>query len=303
MKEDATFIGFDFESLRETKWHVVALAVIVDAVFLALAMLIVLPFFRASFPVENFTAGLIQPTFLFSGMRFVLVALGVAMLLGGLRARDIGLHWKKLPGGVLVVFGLWIVMQLIGMLLGLVSSGKVALSPIWTPDRVPLIFGELIAQFLGNAFAEEVIFRGFLMTQVYLLLKKRVSGRGRLAMVSVLTSQLIFALSHVPQRIATGYPPRSLLLNLPILWVTGMLFAVLYLRTGNIFITVGVHALVNAPVTVVAMPSQLVAELLPIVLFLALIALWRPLMYWMEGVGGEATGTAHLLTGHVGGRH
>jgi hypothetical protein len=245
-------------------------------------MLVILPFLRASFPLERLTNGLIQVTFIFSALRFALVALGVTMLIGGLRAWDIGLAWEKLTAGALVVFGLWIVMQLIGILFGLVVSGQVALSPIWAPDKLTLIAGELIAQFLGNAFAEEVIFRGFLVTQVYLMLKGNISGRGWRVTAAVLISQLIFSLSHIPQRLTGSYTPLSLLLNLLLVWGYGILFAVLYLRTENIFIAVGVHALANAPVTIVALPSQSVGGLLALALGLVLIAAWRPLTRWME---------------------
>ena len=58
---------------------------------------------------------------------------------------------------------------------------------------------------------EEVIFRGFLVTQVYLMLKGKISGHGRLVTASVLISQLIFSLSHIPQRIYNGYSPLNLL--------------------------------------------------------------------------------------------
>jgi hypothetical protein len=282
MHEEAHFIDFNFECLKETIWPVIVLTVIVDVAFLALAMLVILPFLRASFPLERLTNGLIQVTFIFSALRFALVALGVTMLIGGLRAWDIGLAWEKLTAGALVVFGLWIVMQLIGILFGLVASGQVALSPIWAPDKLTLIAGELIAQFLGNAFAEEVIFRGFLVTQVYLMLKGNISGRGWRVTAAVLISQLIFSLSHIPQRLTGSYTPLSLLLNLLLVWGYGILFAVLYLRTENIFIAVGVHALANAPVTIVALPSQSVGGLLALALGLVLIAAWRPLTRWME---------------------
>jgi len=184
-----------------------------------------------------------------------------------------------------VVFGLWIAMQLVGMLPRLISAGEVALSPIWTPEKLPLIAGELIAQLLGNAFAEEVLFRGFLLTQVTLMIKGRVSSRGWCVTVAVLVSQLIFALSHIPQRITSGYSLAALGPNLIQLWLVGIVFAVLYLRTHNIFIAVGVHTLVNAPVTILAMPSQAVAVLLPLVLALVLIAVWKPLVGWMERLG------------------
>jgi hypothetical protein len=286
MHEETRFIDSDFKHIKETSWPIIALAVVVDVIVLITAMHVVLPFFSSSLPVERLTNGLVQATLIFSVTRFLLVAVGVAVLIGGLRLRDLGVEWDKVSSGVVVVLGLWIVMQLIGILLGFVISGEVALSPIWSPKRIPPIIGELAAQLLGNAFAEEVIFRGFLLTQIALMLRGRISKRGRLVAASVLLSQLIFSLSHIPQRlVGGGYSPLGLVFNLLLLWVYGALFALLYLRTENIFIVVGVHALANAPITIVAMPSQIVAGFLPLILGLVLIVVWGPVTRWMEGRG------------------
>ena len=285
MNDEAGFIDFDFHLLTEAPWSVVVLAVAVDAVLLVIANLIILPFFQSSFPVERFTAGLIQPTLIFSAMRFLLAVVGVGIVAGGLRARDVGLDGDKLSNGALMVFGLWTVMQLVGMLPRLISSGEVALSPIWTPEKLPLIAGELIAQLFGNAFVEEVLFRGFLLTQVTLMLNERISSRGWRVTATVLISQLIFALSHIPQRIVSGYSLAALGPNLIQLWLVGIVFAVLYLRTENVFIAVGVHTLVNAPVTILSMPSEAVAVFLPLILALVLIAVWEPLVGLIERRG------------------
>jgi membrane protease YdiL (CAAX protease family) len=281
MAKGTRFIDFDFDKIRRTNWAVIALVVLVDAALLAVAMLVILPFLQSSFPLEQVTGGLVQATLVFSILRLV-VALGIAMLTGHLRARDVGLEWGKLLSGALVVFGLWIVMQVIVVLAGVVASGQVALSPIWTPERIPLIAGDLIAQFLGNAPAEEVIYRGFLLTQVYLLLKGPISGRKWRVTAAVLASQLLFSLSHIPQRLVTGSSPLALLPDLLLVWLVGILLAVLYLRTENLFVVIGVHALNNAPVTIAAPPSQAIAGLLPLVLTIVLILIWRPLMHLIE---------------------
>ena len=276
------FIDFDFDSIKRTSWPVVALAAIVDAIVLVVAMHVVLPWMRSSFPLETLTNGLIQATLVFSLARFVLAAVGVALWIGGLRAADIGLRWEKLRDGSLMVLGVWIAMQLVGALIGLAATGSIGISPYWTPDRLLPIAGEVLAQFLGNAFAEEVIFRGFLLTQVTLLLRSVISKRGRRLTVSVLLSQLIFSLSHIPERMASGYTPLQMVLNLAVTWVWGMLFAVLYLRSDNLFVVIGVHALVNAPVTLLAVPSQGLAGLLPLVLSLVLIVIWGPGERWLQ---------------------
>jgi hypothetical protein len=87
-----------------------------------------------------------------------------------------------------------------------------------------------------------------------------------------------------------------MLLNLAITWVWGILFAVLYLRTENLFVVIGVHALANAPVTVLAMPSEGLANLLPLLLSLVLIAVWGPGKRWLSRLGRTSPSSGRTLT-------
>ena len=70
--------------------------------------------------------------------------------------------------------------------------------------------------------------------------------------LALLVSQGLFALSHVPNRIYLGMKPDEIALDLLMLLGWGTLYALIYLRTNNLFIVVGIHALGNTPTTLFA---------------------------------------------------
>ena len=61
-------------------------------------------------------------------------------------------------------------------------------------------------------------------------------------------SQVYFALAHVPAALrAYSEPWTGTTLYLIQVLLVGILFAAVYLRTGNLFVVMGLHALINFP--------------------------------------------------------
>ncbi len=97
----------------------------------------------------------------------------------------------------------------------------------------PEVFiGTLVVMWITAAFAEEVIFRGFLMSRL-----ARLMGGGRGAWVGALAlSSLLFSLIHIYQ--GTGGVIRTGLM--------GLLLGLVYLLSHrNLWIAIGVHGLTN----------------------------------------------------------
>src|SRR5690606_32107815 len=69
---------------------------------------------------------------------------------------------------------------------------------------------------------------------------------------ALLISQVAFALSHIPNRIYLRMSPGDIVIDLLMLVGWGVLYTLLYLRTDNLFLVVGVHALGNTPTTLFA---------------------------------------------------
>jgi membrane protease YdiL (CAAX protease family) len=134
----------------------------------------------------------------------------------------------------------------------------VQLEPQFVGGRLAATFGELFGQLFGNALYEEVLFRGVLLVQMVLWLAPS-SGRveRRSLWAGLLGSQAVFALQHIPNRLAFGAwaDAANAALDLTLLFVAGLFFAGVFLRTGNLLLVVGLHTLGNLPLQLVGAPS------------------------------------------------
>ena len=125
-----------------------------------------------------------------------------------------------------------------------VSGAPLVPAPAWERG-LGIALGPLLAQLLGTALMEETVFRGYLWPQLALWLRTRLSSTPA-AVVALLLSQALFALVHVPVLLYAGTDAAALGGPLAMLFVVGVVFALVYAATGNLFVAVGAHALGNA---------------------------------------------------------
>lgn len=205
-------------------------------------------------PLQRATGGLVTRTLVANLVLLALVLL-IAVRLGRLRLVDVGLRWPQLGAGVVVTAAAWLLMQLAGLVAGLVATGgsgggAVALDPDWAQRGVLAMLGVLVGQLCGNALVEEVAWRGFVLPQAYGRLLTGAWWRahaGWTLVAALVVSQTAFALIHLPSRLASGLTGGDLLLDLLLPGLYGVVLALVYLRTGNLFVAIGLHALLNAP--------------------------------------------------------
>ncbi|MEW5826454.1 MAG: type II CAAX endopeptidase family protein [Candidatus Bipolaricaulota bacterium] len=200
-------------------------------------------------PVARATRGLISPTLVVNLALLAICVGGVLRLAGGLRWRDVaGGSWAFRQGAASVLL-LWVITQAIAAATVRLAGEAVLLDPAWTGVGSLAVVGNVLAQVAGNALFEEIAFRGVLLPRVFRRLRtKRPWLRPLLA---VALSQALFALFHIPNRIYSGLPAADFPLELLRLFGLGSLFAVVYLRTGSLTFTLGVHALLNEPASLV----------------------------------------------------
>jgi uncharacterized protein len=230
-------------------------------------------------PLVRMTGGLVNNTLLVHVLGLPLVIGVVVLWFGRLRPAEVGLLWSDLPRAIALVLLLWVAAQVLGLALALATADTLQLNPLWERRGASGVLGLLLAQVLGNALLEEVGYRGFLMPQLNLRLSWVADPRRRMAL-AVGTSQALFALMHLPNRLRQGHTGADLAWSLSVVFALGVLFAFLYLRTGNLLIVVGVHALVNTPTLIIATPvgSEIVE-----VLAVLLILMWPRLTTLQRG--------------------
>ena len=171
-----------------------------------------------------------------------ILCVGVGVFLWGRqRLRDVGLSGKNFLPGIAYAIVYWAVA------VGLITIGELVRG---MPLQRPIFngnIGPLIKQLLVFGLAEEVVFRAFIMVQLYRKLRKVCTVPTLALPAAILLSQLFFALWHVPNRLSANIPVIDMVPSLGGVFAAGVLFSVVYVRTRNLLTALAVHALSNIP--------------------------------------------------------
>lgn len=226
-------------------------------------------------PVQRATGGLIDETLIANLIIFAVVVVGIVFGLGKLRPRDVGLRTAQIGPAVVATILIWVWMQIAIGVWSLASGHGLSIDPTWAKFGALAVLGNLLGQFFGNALYEETVWRGVTLPQFYRRCAKRWPAKRDLSMAALIAalviSQGLFALRHIPVRIWNGFTFSDLPVTLAGLFVTGVIFALLYLRTCNLFVVIGIHALYDAPTALLThggAPSQIALGLVMLALLL-----------------------------------
>ena len=208
-------------------------------------------------PLLELSSGLLYPPLQVCAP--TLAVLWLAFRLGGLRPPDVGWRRSNLAFGLAATVALWLIVNLLA-LIG--HRGGFAWHSDWTSSW-QLSTGRALGQLLGNALFEETIYRGFFLTQFLRILRARGHCARRSAWLAALASAVVFAVPHIPNRFMKdrydGIGIEMLLDQLRLV-ASGLFASWVYLRTGNLWWTVGLHSLANYPALVVAWSLQPAGE-------------------------------------------
>lgn len=230
---------------RLISWPMLGVAM---ALYLAINFLVVFVLFPSGVlrVFARPTGGLVSATWM-ANIVLLVVVVGVLRWRGGLHAVDLGLGTRGLLSGVVVTISLWAGLNAFQVLSAVNMHTLVEANPDWAQLGVLRIVGAFLAQLLGNALFEEILFRGVLFEQLRVRFLDRGMRPAKSLLLALLISQALFALIHVPLRLSSGMPIDALPSELALLFGLGVLLALLYWRTANLYVCVGVHALSNAP--------------------------------------------------------
>jgi uncharacterized protein len=201
------------------------------------------------------TEHLVRPA-LIAGLTLLTVAFAAAGY-AGLRPHDLGWQRSRLGGGSAAVAAIFVTMQVIQVVVTIANGDRPQLSASWTGAGWTTATGALAAYALGIGPAEETLFRGLLLPQLGLKFARMAPAAAVGA--ALVVSQAMFALYHLPADVlggssGAGMTWPDIALDLSRVFAIGMVLAALYLRTGNLFLVIGIHALQDAGTTIVAAP-------------------------------------------------
>lgn len=164
----------------------------------------------------------------------------------GLGLGDLALHRSKLLVGLIVLVVAYAFHQITPLLHGQELNVDSSWETAWS-WKVGDFFG---GQLLGNSLYEEVFFRAFLISQFTIWIRRRWNwGFYKCLISSVILSQLIFALVHVPNRIyrmGSEYNLDVFMADQGMLFGVGILMSIVFLLSNNLFIPIGIHAMANS---------------------------------------------------------
>jgi membrane protease YdiL (CAAX protease family) len=236
------------------------------------------------YTIQSATNGLVNGTLLLNILQMCVVIGLILMVFGKARLSDLGLLPQQILPAALVSLLTWVAIHVAMIGFNVVASLPIEIRPEFKtiPTAMPQL-GVLISQLLGNALYEETFFRGVLLIQLVLWLCPNSSisntdgwsisisnaTRGWFV-VAWIASQLVFSLQHIPNRLQYGAMTGSVLLDVAVLFVAGMLFASIFWRTQNLMIVVGLHSLSNSPTCLLAGPDWLPHAVIILVIILLL---------------------------------
>ena len=202
------------------------------------------------------TAGLVTPVLLSGIVEWVVLVGLVAMALGRLEPRHLGLgDGADLGRALAVLASLWLTVQVL-------SAASCALDGGVTWQSRPNVFlplaplGLRLQAVFGSGLIEEVIYRGVLLPQVFLLARARGASAPTALVGAALATSLYFGLNHLPAALRMGLAAPGVALYLLHAALAGLLFAALYVRSGNLLVAAGAHALINDPVALFDAPLE-----------------------------------------------
>lgn len=210
------------------------------------------------------------PTLVSAWVGMVVLVGGLVFAWAGLRPRDVGLRAGDLGVGLAVTLLVWACIQLVG-----VAQGGWRVDDAWhEPGGPGRLLGRGVEQLFGNALHEEIVFRGFLLPQLFGVLTRRGGSRFASAVLALLLSQAFFASLHLPHRLAHDVVGAELLGSLTRVFVSGVVLALVYLATGNLFVAVGLHALYNHPLALAPVSRGDARAVIVVAAALAIAGCW-----------------------------
>lgn len=216
-------------------------------------------------PISVWSYYLINPTL--QGSLIVLLIWGLIIFkIGKHNLASIWLDRKKLINGLVLGIIFWLIIQTSAFIYSLFSGSSLSLH-----RHINVETGAFLGQLFGNALTEELIFRSIFFLQLYILLKKRSSDRTAF-IISIIISQLFFAVCHLPNRIFIKHY-ENLFFDQVRLFILGVLFVIFFVRTKNFTLTVFIHSLFNHPLRI--FDANIPYDLVVFVIFLLTMIFWN----------------------------
>lgn len=253
-----------------------------------LLLVTILPIFTNQLVRINYFQAISDATNHLITQNLILSSIGVVIYsiiifgFGKLTLSDIWISKKKIKEAIIPVIMIWGIVQIIILVYTFFTTKEF----VFVQDISSRI-GRILGQLFGNALLEEFIFRGVFFLQVYLIIRKYKTNKLAI-IIAMISSQLLFALVHIPNRLLIK-SFHGLVPDLFLIFITGIIITLIYIRTNNLAFVIGGHALINSRINIIetTFPWQVAT----ILIFILVAVFWtkikpsfKVLNLWKDGV-------------------
>lgn len=211
-------------------------------------------FLRGAFSLPGvYTDGVIDSLFVLSLIKGAFVGFGVIFWIGQFRSRHLGLGWEKFKVGMLATCFLWAMLQLIIVAYDMITASEISYFSNWQGTGSINILGGFVLYAIGKAFFDELTYRGLLLPQLHLKCRRYINLDPRLILgIAIVLSQTIYLIIQLPLVSLFASTSSSSAMTLTSLFFLSIINSLVYLRTKNLYITIGLHAIWYQPIFIAA---------------------------------------------------
>ncbi|HVU12815.1 MAG TPA: hypothetical protein VHD90_16165, partial [Phototrophicaceae bacterium] len=119
-----------YEPIRSARTGTILRLIVIHYILTAIVNLV---FFAGNTfrPLASATGGLFTGSLLANLVFIGVLVLAIIVYFGRLRAYDVGVVLRRIPMGIVYTLSFWGVAQIINLIAGLLTYGKVSISPEW----------------------------------------------------------------------------------------------------------------------------------------------------------------------------
>ncbi len=229
---------------------------------------------QQAFSVPSYyTGGLISPLHVLSFLKTAFVVAGIIFWIARFRPFHLGMAWKNIKMGLLTTFFFWSMLQITQITYNYLSQGRIGFLNGWNQEHLILVLGTFVVYTLTKALFDEITYRGLLMPQFHLKLQRYLNLPDHVTLaLALFLSQAFYIIIQLPILNAGDTTEISSALTFTSVFFLSILNALIYLRTKNLYIAIGLHTLWFNPAFIVT-PS--VPHTFVLVIFaIGFILLW-----------------------------
>ncbi|MEA2070467.1 MAG: CPBP family intramembrane glutamic endopeptidase [Asgard group archaeon] len=220
--------------------------VIISIGYTLLLFLVVYPL--VDFTFLGYTLGIINPQLIVYILPNFLNIL-FFIILAKMSLKELGFPGDKTWKGLLIAIGIIFLAEICKLIINIALGIRPLFFSQWTETIfITQTIGNWIGELFGNSLFEEILYRAILFPQLYIFFKRKEVFDKNLfnGLLALGTSQVIFALIHIPSRIiGFGFSIWDTVLSLLILFGMGWIFAAVYFVTESLLASMIIHGWYN----------------------------------------------------------